>query len=48
MGLGDRGHVTARQEMTVDNMCLEEYLGILEEVRQATIKELKQIHWRMR
>ena len=33
--------VTARQEMTVDNMCLEEYLGILEEVRQATIKELK-------
>ena len=40
--------VTARQEMTVDNMCLDEYLGILDEVRQATIKEMKLIHWRTR
>ncbi|MBR6501605.1 MAG: DUF4392 domain-containing protein [Firmicutes bacterium] len=40
--------VTARPEMTVDNMCLEEYLSILEEVRQATIRELKESHWRMK
>ena len=40
--------VTARPEMTVDNMCLEEYLSILEEVRQATIRELKKSHWRMK
>ena len=48
MEAGGVDGVTARQEMTVDNMCLEEYLSILDEVRQATIKELKQIHWRMR
>ena len=39
---------TARPELTVDKMGLEEYLGILDEVRQATIKEIKKIHWRMR
>lgn len=35
---------TSRREMTVDAMDLDEYLGVLREVRQTTLREMKRIY----